>query len=193
MLRNSCSGTTILRTLHRLRWETGTACSVLSPRTRATRTNQTLGTLMSTHAKIELSLWGKINSLQIYCRMQHESGVGFLPMWNWPLRYRVLQATTIQLKCILNMLALFPIHLSFKLLYYLNRILKKRKFYMLSFSLHTFQHRCSSQSQGNRGYKEFGNMKLVRHPLGENKKQIIRIYWTKDYFPHVKQLFYAVW
>jgi len=82
-----------------------------------------------------------------------------------------IQATTFQLKCILNMLTPFQIDLSFKLLYYLNNtLLKRRKFYMQSFSFNTFQHRCSSQSQGNRGYKEFCNMKLVHHPLKENKK-----------------------
>lgn len=57
---------------------------------------------------------------------------------------------------------------------------------MLSFSLNTFQHRCSSQSQGNRGYKEFCNMKLVHHPLEKNKKQIIRIYSSKHYFLNIK-------
>lgn len=70
-------------------------------------------------------------------------------------------------------LSLFQIHLSSKMLYYLsNRFLMKRKFCMLSFTLNTFQHRCSFQSQGNRGYKEFCNMKLVHHPLEENENTL---------------------
>lgn len=85
------------------------------------------------------------------------------------------------------MLTLFQIHLSLKLFYYLNStLLKEIKFYMLNFSLNTFQHRCSSQSQGNTGYKEFCNMKLVHHPLEENKKQIVSICSTKDYFPNIE-------
>lgn len=59
---------------------------------------------------------------------------------------------------------------------------------MLSFSLNTFQRRCSSQSQENRGYKEFCNMKLVHHPLEKNKKQIVSIYLAKYYFLNIKTM-----